>query len=404
MVYSSNIEKKSGGGPLQGVKVLDFTSLLPGPFATLYLADMGATVLRVTSGTRPDPIESRAPFIPQTRLSGLWAYLGRGKQSINLNLKDPRAIKIVQQLIGEYDVLIEQYRPGVMAKLGLDYDSLKEINPALIYCSLTGYGQSGPLSQRAGHDINYLSMAGLMAYSGRKATGPSLMGMQIADIASGSLNSVIAILAAVINRKTTGEGQYLDISMTDGVIAFHILPAAEYLTAGIEPDRESGRLNGGILYDFYETKDGRYMSVGSLEPQFAAAFFKAIGRPDLIPEGIGPKEIDRVKAEVRDIFKSKTRDEWEEVFRDVDACVEPVLSFAETMTSEHVQARRMVIDVPLADGGTTRQIANPIKFSKTTQAYTCAGVPSGVHTKEILLRLGYTEEQYGRFKEEGVID
>ena len=400
----SGIEKNLGGGPLQGIKVLDFTSLLPGPFATLYLADMGATVLRVTSGTRPDPIESRAPFISQTKLSGLWAYLGRGKQSINLNLKDPRAVKIVKQLIGEYDVLIEQYRPGVMAKLGLDYDSLKKINPGLIYCSLTGYGQSGPLSQRAGHDINYLSTAGLMAYSGRKATGPSLMGMQIADIASGSLNSVIAILAAVISRKATGEGQYLDISMTDGVMAFHILPAAAYLTAGEEPDRESGRLNGGNLYDFYETKDGGYMSVGSLEPQFATAFLKAIGRPDLVPEGIAPKEIDRIKAEVREIFKSKTRDEWTKIFRDIDACVEPVLTFAEAMTSGHAQARQMVINVPVADGGTAKQIANPIKFSKTPQKYTSAGVPSGVHTKEILLRLGYTEEEYRKFSEEGVID
>jgi alpha-methylacyl-CoA racemase len=395
---------KPMGGPLQGIKILDFTSLLPGPFATLYLADMGADVLRVTAGVRPDPIESRPPFIAQTKLSGLWAYLGRNKKSINLNLKDPRAIKIVRQLIGEYDVLIEQYRPGVMGKLGLDYESLQKINPALIYCSLTGYGQSGPLSQRAGHDINYLSLAGLMAYSGRKSTGPSLTGMQIADIASGSFHSIIAILAAVINRKATGEGQYLDISMTDGVMAFHILPAATYLTSGEEPDRESGRLNGGNLYDFYETKDGGYMSVGSLEPQFAAAFLKAIGRPDLVPEGIAPKEINRVKEEVCKIFKSKTREEWTAIFREVDSCVEPVLSFAEAMTSEHAASRRIVVDVPLEGGGAVRQIANPIKFSKTQQEYKYVGVASGTHTKAILYRLGYTEDEYNKLSEEGVID
>ena len=399
---TDNCTVQPAGGPLKGIKILDFTSLLPGPFATLYLADMGARVLRVTSGTRPDPIESRPPFIPETKLSGHWAYLGRGKQSINLNLKDPRAIKIVKQLIGEFDVLIEQYRPGVMAKLGLNYESLKKINPALIYCSLTGYGQSGPLSQRAGHDINYLSLAGLMAYSGRKATGPSLMGMQIADIASGSLHSVIAILAAVISRRETGAGQYLDISMTDGVMAFHILPGATYLTSGQEPIREGDRLNGGTLYDFYETSDGGYMSVGSLEPQFFAAFCKTIGRPDLIAEGIGPKDIDRIKEDVREIFKSKTRDEWTVAFQGVDACVEPVLTFPEAMKSKHAESRQMVVDVPLPNGARVDQIANPIKFSGTPQEYKFAGVPSGAHTKEILLNLGYTEEEYRQFNEEGV--
>lgn len=390
-------------GPLRGIKILDLTSLLPGPFATLYLADLGATVLRVTSGSRPDPIESRPPFIAQTKISGLWAYLSRGKQSINLNLKDPRAIRIIQQLIGEYDVLIEQYRPGVMAKLGLDYESLKEINPALIYCSLTGYGQSGPLSQRAGHDINYLSLAGLMAYSGKKEMGPSLMGMQIADIAAGSLNSVIGILAAVIHRKETGEGQYVDISMMDGVMAFHVLSGAAYLTVGKEPVREAERLNGGILYDFYETRDGEYMSVGALEPKFFAAFCKAIGRPDLTQEGIEPNEIDRIKAEIRAIFKNKTMDEWVAVFREVDACVEPVVKLSQALNSEQADVRRMVIDVPLATGGTTRQIANPIKFSRIGRDYSLAGAPSGMHTKEILLRLGYSEDEYRKLNDERVL-
>lgn len=229
------MNRHNNSGPLKGVRILDFTSLLPGPFATLYLADMGASVLRVTSGTRPDPIESRPPFIPETKISALWAYLNRGKQSINLNLKNPRAVRIVEQLITEYDVVIEQYRPGVMAKLGLDYESLKKINPTIIYCSLTGYGQTGPLNKRAGHDINYLSLAGLLSYSGKKETGPSLMGMQIADIASGSLNSVIGLLAAVIHRKETGEGQYVDISMMDGVMAFNTVSGTTCLVDEREP-------------------------------------------------------------------------------------------------------------------------------------------------------------------------
>ena len=210
-------------GPLQGLKILDFTTLLPGPYATLMLADMGAEVLRVVSGTRLDLTTLLPPFVGKENISAILAYLGRGKKSLTLNLKDLRALKIVHQLLGEYDIVIEQFRPGVMAKFGLDYPVLKERHPGLIYCSLTGYGQTGPMADRAGHDINYLARSGLMAYSGREETGPLLTGMQIADIAAGSNNSVIGILAAVIHRQQTGEGQYLDVAMTDGVMAFNAM-------------------------------------------------------------------------------------------------------------------------------------------------------------------------------------
>jgi Predicted acyl-CoA transferases/carnitine dehydratase len=187
---------------------------------------------------------------------------------MTLNLKDPRAVCIVQKLITTYDIVIEQFRPGVMSKFGLDYSNLKELNPSLIYCSLTGYGQTGPLTGRAGHDINYLSRSGLMSYSGLKETGPVLTGMQIADIASGSYNSVIGLLSAIIYRQTTGKGQYIDISMTDGMMAFNAMVGAAFLVDGQEPGPEGHLLNGGSLYDFYETKDRRYLSFGGLEPQF----------------------------------------------------------------------------------------------------------------------------------------
>lgn len=396
------MKQVKNSGPLSGIKILDFSSLLPGPFATLYLADMGATVLRVGSGTRPDPIETRTPFIPETEISALWAYLARGKQSINLNLKNPKAVRIVEQLIAEYDVVIEQFRPGVMGKLRLDYESLKKINPAVIYCSLTGYGQTGPLRKRAGHDINYLSLAGLPAYSGKKESGPSLTGMQIADIASGSLHSVIGILAAVIHRKETGKGQYIDIAMMDGVMAFNIASGVSCLVDQTEPVRERERLNGGTLYDFYETKDGEYMSLGALEPQFFKAFCEAIGRPDLTPGGIAPENIEAVKAEVRLVFKSKTRDEWREIFRDFDACVEPVLGLSEALNSAQAGERQMIIDIDLPEGGKVRQMANPIKFSHAPKEYTAIGVPSGTHTKEIIGGLGYSEEEYKRMEQEGV--
>ena len=250
-------------GLLSGLKILDLTTLLPGPFATMYFSDMGASVLRIGSVARPDPIEFMPPFVGRGKRSALWAYLGRGKLSMNLNLKKPRAVEIIKKLVCEYDIIIEQFRPGVMAKLGLGYEDLKKINPAIIYCSLTGYGQTGPLSNRAGHDINYLALSGLLSYSGTKEAGPSLMGMQIADLAAGSLNAVIGILAAVINRKETGQGHHIDISMTDGAIAFNAIYGTTFLAGAREPSRESERLNGGTLYDIYQTKDGGYMSVGA---------------------------------------------------------------------------------------------------------------------------------------------
>jgi alpha-methylacyl-CoA racemase len=190
-------------GPLKGLKILDFTTLLPGPYATMTLADLGAEVLQIVSGSRPDLTAFWPPFIPGTKISAASAMLGRGKRSMTLNLKDQRAAEIVKKLIAEYDILIEQFRPGVMKRLGLDYETLCRTNPALIYCSLTGYGQNGPMQSRAGHDINYLSRAGVMSYSGKKQTGPALTGMQIADVASGSNNSIIGILAAVIHRQNT---------------------------------------------------------------------------------------------------------------------------------------------------------------------------------------------------------
>jgi crotonobetainyl-CoA:carnitine CoA-transferase CaiB-like acyl-CoA transferase len=291
-----------------------------------------------------------------------------------------------------------------MAKLGLDYGSLKKINPPLIYCSLTGYGQNGPLCMRAGHDINYLSLAGLMSYSGKKETGPSLMGMQIADIAAGSLIVIIGILAAVIQRKETGEGQHVDISMLDGLMAFNILAGAAYLAQGDEPARDGEKLNGGSLYDFYQTKDGEYMSLGALEPQFFRAFCETIRRPDLMGGGIAPENTEKIKSEIREIFRSKTRAEWADIFREVDACVEPVVSLREALTGEQCHAREMIVDIPLPNGRTVKQIANPIKFAHGRNVPVSAGVESGADTKETILHLGYSEEEYSELKQEKVFD
>jgi crotonobetainyl-CoA:carnitine CoA-transferase CaiB-like acyl-CoA transferase len=391
-------------GPLAGIKILDFTTLLPGPYATLFLADLGAEVLKITSRTRPDLVNFMPPFIPGSSLSAAQAYLGRSKRSLTLNLKDPRAREIIDRLIPTYDILIEQFRPGVMEGLGLGFPTLKTAHPRLIYCSLTGYGQDSPYAGKAGHDINYLARSGLMSYSGTRDLGPVLSGMQIADIAAGSLNAVIGILAAVIARKTTGQGQWIDVAMTDGAYAFNALTGARFLVDGEEPGLEGTFLNGGSLYDFYQTADGQYISFGGLEPKFFHSFCRTIGREDLIPGGVTPPNLDQVKKEVREIIKSKTRREWEVLFQEADACLEPVLSLKEAFEDDHARTRNLVVELPLPDGGTVRQMAAPIKFSQTQPSYSHPGVPLGTHNSEVLLEAGYLTEEIEEFEKTGLLD
>ncbi len=389
-------------GALNSLKVLDFTTLLPGPYATMCLADMGADVLRVVSGSRPDLVDFFPPLVPGTKLSAASTQLGRNKRCMALNLKDPRAIKIIHQLIADYDIVIEQFRPGVMAKLNLDFESLIKVNPALIYCSITGYGQTGPLRDRAGHDMNYIARSGIMSYSGKKTTGPGLVGIQIADIASGSNNAVIGILAAVVYRHNTGKGQFIDISMTDGMMAFNAMYGAGFLVDGKDLEREGTLLNGGSLYDYFETKDGQYVSFGGLEPQFFTNFCNTINRPDLIPGGVYPKGVEKIKQEIREIFLTKTRDEWIEIFNRTDACFEPVMTLTEVFRDALALEREMLVEVPLRAGGKVKQIANPIKFSVTPPEYHHAGVTAGTHTREVLTGLGYPDEEIANFEKTGL--
>ena len=391
-------------GSLDDLKILDFSTLLPGPYATLMLADMGAVVLKISSASRPDIVLDYPPFIGDTGVSASQAWLGRNKKTMFLNLKTGEGKAVVKELVKEYDIVLEQFRPGVMEKLGLGYEDLKAVNPKLIYCSLTGYGQTGPLRDAAGHDINYMSRSGIISQAGRRESGPSLMNFQIADIAVGSMNSVIGILAAVNYRKNTGKGQYIDVAMMDGCVPFNSLDGAGFLVSGKEPKREGERLNGGCIYDFYETKDGEYLSVGSLEPQFWSRFCTAIGREDLIEGTVYPPNIDEVKAEIRGILKTKTRDEWVEVFSHYDACVQPVLNLKEALLEdEQVKEREMVVDVklPLHEDVSVKQLATAVKLSECPCEYKFAGYPTGYHTKEVIEQLGM---DYAELKAKGVFD
>ena len=381
-------------GALDGYKILDFSTLLPGPYATMTLADMGAEVLKVSSKDKWDLVVNWPPVIEGAEVTGAQGWLGRNKKTIYLNMKKEKSVEAVKKLVQEYDIVVEQFRPGVMDKLGIGYEALKAVNPKIIYCAITGYGQTGCFSKKAGHDINYISRAGIPQAAGRKVGGPSLYNFQIADVAGGSMNAVASICAAIIYREKTGKGQFIDVSMQDSVIPFNSMDGASYFAGGPLPTRESGSLNGGGIYDFYECKDGKFMSVGSLEPKFFAGLCNLMGHPEWEDGKILKTDTDLVKKTFKETFLTKTRDEWTALAEPYDACIEPVLDLSEVAADEHLNQRGMFpeVDVPVSNGVKVKQLGCPFKLSECPPEYKHAGFPEGYHTNEILGALGYSEE------------
>jgi crotonobetainyl-CoA:carnitine CoA-transferase CaiB-like acyl-CoA transferase len=345
---------------LSTLRILDFSTLLPGPYATMLMADMGAQVTRITHPTKPDLTETLPPFINGT--SALYEHLNRGKEILKLDLKSKKAIDQIKALLNDIDIVIEQFRPGVMKKFGLDYDALKALKPDLIYCSITGYGQTGPYSNKAGHDINYLAISGIASYSGHIDHGPTLNGIQIADIAGGSHHAVIGILAAIIHKQQTGEGQYIDISMTDCAFSLNIISGAPMLAGGKEPESGKELLNGGFFYDYYPTMDGRYISVGGLEPQFIKRLAELLECPELLTAGrsTSREAQTNLKRILKDTFLHKSFNEWREIFKNEDVCVEPVLTLGEAIEHPQIKARKLVQET-MIKGKPVKQLAFPIK-------------------------------------------
>lgn len=389
-------------GILTGLKILDFSTLLPGPFATMMLADMGADVIKVESPNREDFIKHFSP--KDGDVSAAFGHLHRSKRSLGLDLKKEGAKDVIYRLVQEYDIVIEQFRPGVMDRLGIGYDKLREVNPKIIFCSITGYGQTGPLKNRAGHDINYLSLSGAASYSFRKNQLPVPAGIQVADLAGGSMPAVIGILAAVYHREKTGEGQSIDISMTDIVFSLNALYGSGYLAADIKPEAESLLLNGGTFYDYYQTKDSRYFSVGSLEPPFQARLCELIGDRELVKLSGGRAEEQKAfKKKLTEIFKQKTFAEWLELIGDdFDGCVEPVLDFSEAVNHPQMKARERIVSVPKLEGGSQKQMAFPIRFSTQPAEYRFAGVQTGKHSEDILKEAGYDQETIQALYDKGI--
>lgn len=389
--------------PLESIRVLDLTRLLPGPYCTMLLADFGAEVIKVETPKIGDYARWEEPKIDDN--SALFHSLNRNKKSIVLNLKTEEGKEVFLKLAEQADVVIESFRPGVMDRLGVGYDVLKKHNPRLVYCALTGYGQTGPYRDLPGHDINYLGYSGLLDLMGEQGGRPVVPAAQIADLGGGALPAALGIMFALFEREKSGNGQFVDISMLDGVVSWLQSTLPDYLSSGNVPTRGEMRLSGGkACYGVYETKDGRYLSVGTLEPKFWKSFCEVIGKEEFIPLLMAPlREQNRMKAEIQEVILGKTLSEWLEQFSKVKTCVAPVNTLAEMVEDPQVLAREMIqtVDHPLE--GVMRQIGFPIKLSGTPGQIQFYAPALGEHTDEVMKGIGLSDQEIHRLKEQGVI-
>lgn len=384
--------------PLDGMKILDFSYLLPGPYATMILSDLGAEIIKIENPKNPDMTRYLPPIIDD--VSVVYSQLNRGKQSLSLNMKNPLSTDIVHKLVRSHDIVIEQFRPGVMKRFNCDYDALKTINPSIIYCSLTGYGQSGIYSLRAGHDINYLALSGLSSMTGCSKGVPSLLGIQLADIAGGAHQAAIGILAAYIKRINTGSGDYIDISITDGVFALTSFISSAIMNSNKTHEHGENLLDGGTLYDYYKTADNQFLSVGPLENKFFSAFCKTVGHPELIAQGFGSASVKKM---VSTILGSKSIGEWIEIFSETDACVEKVKDISQAISEPPLSERKMTFQIRTEKGNNIQQIANPIKFNSGNYNNIRTGVSLGYDNRLILSKLSFSNDEIDYLTESGVL-
>ncbi|HSI81749.1 MAG TPA: CoA transferase [Solirubrobacterales bacterium] len=382
---------------LADIKVLDLTRLLPGGFCSLLLADFGAEVLKVEDTGGGDYVRWAPPHYGDehqalgTR-SAYYLALNRGKRSIRIDLKSEQGRNAFLRLARDYDVVLESFRPGVLDRLGVGYERLREVNPGIVYCAITGYGQTGPNTERAGHDTNYLALNGLLGLTG-PADGPPIQSAgQIADIGGGALMAAFGVMAALHERRGSREGQLVDVSMTDGSLAWLAMVAGRYFCDGEVPRRGEGELTGRILcYLPYEAADG-WVSCGALEPKFWQGFCRGVDREDLIE-----KQFERPGSEawreVAEIFRSRTRDEWRAFNDEHDCCIEPVLDLDQALDSELVREREMVVELDQPHVGPVRQLGVPVKMSRTPGTADVPAPALGEHTREVLSEAGFADEE-----------
>jgi alpha-methylacyl-CoA racemase len=377
---------------LEGLKILDLSMNLPGPYMTWFLTQLGAEVVKIENPDGGDYARALGG-----KSSPYFAALNRNKKSVALNLKHPKGRGILLDLLDRYDVLVEGFRPGVMEQLGLGYDTTSQRNPRLIHVSITGFGQESPYRDRAGHDLNYLSLAGIIGMTGSRDGLPGIPGIQVADLAGGSFMALTGLLAAVIQRQSTGRGQFIDISMFDGSLSLATMVFAA-VDAGLDtPEPGKMLLNGRFpCYGLYRTKDGRYMSLGALEFKFWKSFCTAVERDDLMGRQYGDSSDI---SELERLFASRTQQEWIDIMSTADACCEPVLNLEEASDSHLAKSRGLV---NTAEDG-KRYLAYPLRMSDSPSSPDEPAPDLGQHSEEILSQLGLSEDEIGSLRSQRII-
>jgi crotonobetainyl-CoA:carnitine CoA-transferase CaiB-like acyl-CoA transferase len=402
---------------LENVTILDLSRMLPGPYCTMILADLGATIIHIAVPNDPMSLSNLPPFFQKGNYyeSAFNAVLMRNKKSITLNLKTDEAKKIFYELVKKADVVMDTFRPKVMEKLGVDYKTLSSINPSIICCSMTGYGQNGPYEQKAGHDINYIGISGILdATRERRIYGkedqerpPIVPGLSPADI-GGALVAAIGILGALYEREQNPErkGQFVDISMTDSTFFFQPIVAANKFVRDLSGKKGWGTGGGGgsPYYAVYKTKDHKFIAVGAIEPKFWHAFCDGLERKDLRgKQYLQGEENEKVIAEVKKEILKKTQEEWLKIFENYDTCVSAVKNFWEACDDPQIIAREMIVKMDHPILGEVQNLASPIKLSRTPATIRSFAPKHGQDTEEILKSFNYSEEEIQNFKKNKVI-
>jgi len=403
---------------LEGIKILDLTRAGPGPFCTWILGDLGAEVVKIEAppiaGARQAGLGSgRSPIGEAGKGKSAYQALNRNKKCIGLDLRAEEGRLIFHQLAGKTDVIVEGFRPEVVKRLGIDYEVITKINPGIIYCAITGYGQDGPYRNLPGHDINYISLGGALNLIGSNDSQPIIPLNLLADYGGGGMNAVIGILSALIARNKTGKGQYVDISLTDSVISLLTSLISRYFQSDIVPKRGGTLLSGAYpYYSIYQTKDEKFITIGCIEPWLWENLCREIGKEEFIPfhfedgHALQPpedKKWQEISSYLKQLFLTRTRDEWFELLSQKDIPVGKVYSLDEVFTDPQVLHRQMVIDVDHPTEGKIKQVGIAIKLSDTPGNVRSPPPILGEHTDEVLTRLGYNKQRINELRQKGTI-